>query len=339
MAITIRDVARQARVSVATVSRVLNNTARVNEEKRQRVEKAVLELGFTPNQMARGLVQKKTGGLGVLLPSVGGEFFAEFLKGVDVTARDHGYFLMISAFHGSLAEMEVVLRGMRLWIDGLIVLAPDGGEEAFMQLDFGQNPVIVINGNAATSAYDTVNFDNYRGGFLATQHLLELGHRRIAMLKGPSAIYDAGERLRGYRDALLAHNIEPDERLEMAGDFSSARGYQAAEELLAMDAKPTAVFCVNDQSAIGLMAALLEAGIQVPKDISIVGFDGIPATQYSSPSLTTVRAGIRQLGIRTIERFLEITQEEQSDPRHIVLPAELAIRQSTASIPEISDDS
>lgn len=330
MATTIRDVAEQAGVSIATVSRVLNNTVPVNAEKRKRVEDAVEELGFIPNQAARSLVQRKTKGIGVLLPSLGGEFFSEFLKGVDEATRACGHYVLISASHGDLKELGTALRGMSQRVDGLVIMSPQNEGESIKPLIPEDTHVILINGNRSNTPYDTINIDNYRGGYIATEHLIKLGHRRIAMLKGLAHTHDGEERLRGYRDALKAYAIPHDHTLEFPGDFSPEGGHSAGEQILALSQRPTAIFCANDQSAIGLMGALQSEGIDIPGDISVVGFDGIPGVRFTVPPLTSIRADIRQLGSQAIERFLAMDKDPSL--HHHVLPVELEVRDSTRKI-------
>ncbi len=327
MAVTIHDVAREAGVSIATVSRVLNKTAKVKEEKSQSVEEAVKRLGFIPNEMARSLVQKKTRGVGVLVPSLGGEFFSEFLHGIDTATRNSGHFVLISASHGNLEELETALKGMHLRVDGLIIMSPDSDVAGIRRLVSDDTRMILINSARKQESFDTINFDNYAGGFIATQHLLNLGHRHIAMLKGPGRSFDARERLRGYQEALDSHGVLRRPELEISGDYSPQGGYEAVKSLLDLDPMPSGVFCANDQSAIGMMGGLRNAGVDVPGDMSIVGFDDIPGTQFTAPPLTSVRVGVRQLGVIAVERLLEM--EEEKSPQHRVLPVELVVRQST----------
>ena len=331
MPATIRDVAAKAGVSISTVSRVLNSTARVNEAKERKVKEAIQQLGFVPNEVARNLVQKKTGGIGVVLPSIGGEFFSEFLHGLDVTTRSNGVYLLVSASHGSLDEMKQVLVGMHQRVDGLVIMTP-AGDGAFAKLEFDKTPIVVINADATASDHATINFDNFRGAYLATEHLLHLGHRRIAILKGPASTFDALERLRGYRASLQSHQISVDTRLEIDGDYSPASGMAAASVLMSLEPRPTAIFCANDQSAVALMNSLQHRGIRVPDDLSMVGFDDIPGAAYSSPPLTTVRAGIQQLGVEAIECLIDLMENNRRPAPHRVLPAELVVRESTASL-------
>ena len=333
MTITIRDVAKRAGVSISTVSRVLNKTVPVAEDKRQRVEEAAEALGYTPNQVARSLLKKKTGGLGVLLPYVSGEFFAEFLNGIDQATQQNGLFLMISASHRNADELRVALHGMHQRVDGLIVMAPTVKAAMLETLFPNSTPFLLINTDAARLPCDVLNFDNHRGGYLATEHLLEQGHRRIAMLKGPEGAFDARERLRGYRDALRAYGVEPAPALEIAGNFSPEAGFQAAEVLLSMDPRPTAVFCANDQSALTLISALQNRVLDVPEALSVVGFDDIPSARYASPPLTSVHVPIRELGEQTIERLLELVRgDDGTAPQQRVLPVELVVRHSTAPV-------
>lgn len=329
MAKTIRDVAKRARVSIATVSRVLNNTAQVNSDKRQRVEEAIESLGFVPNKVARSLVQKKTKGVGVLLPSLGGEFFSEFLQGIDDASRNEGHYVLISASHGNIEELEIALKGMHQRVDGLIIMAPEHDGMSIKHLIADDSPVVLINSACSDAPFDIMTVDNFDGAFRATSYLYETGHRQIAMLKGREGTHDGLQRLAGYRNALEANGITPQPELEIAGDFSPQGGYKAAGALLDLKPRPTAVFCANDQSAIGLMAALQNKGIKIPEDISIIGFDDIPSAQLTAPALTSVRINVRQLGIKAVERLMDMSTNKS--PQHCVLPVELVVRQTTTS--------
>lgn len=330
MSVTIRDVARRAGVSISTVSRVLNDTCPVQEDKRRRVREAVKILGYAPNPVARSLLRKETGGLGVLLPYVSGEFFSELLYGIDRTTRQLGFFLMISTSHGSPEELRAALRGMRRRVDGLLIMAPEGEGAVLGDLLPDETPVVLINTPATGTAYDALSFDNYRGGFLATAHLLEQGHRRIAMLKGPAWAHDARERLRGYREALVASGLAPSPEYELAGDYSPEAGHAAAEQVLALQPRPTAVFAANDQSALAMIAALRNAGVAVPGDLSLVGFDDIPSARFASPSLTTVRVPIRELGVAAVQRLVVLLRGHSGPVQQDTLPVELVVRGSTA---------
>ncbi|MEM8487384.1 MAG: LacI family DNA-binding transcriptional regulator [Bacteroidota bacterium] len=327
--VTIRDVARRAEVSIATVSRVLNAPGKVREHKRKRVEEAIQALGFRPNQMARGLLNKETGGLGIILPYVGGEFFSEFLTCIDKAAQESGFFLMISTSHRNTEAMELVLHNMRSRVDGIMIMASDGKPKMLQSLVGGPGPVIFVNSNAAGLGLETINFDNFMGAFLATEHLIELGHKRIAMLKGPEASFDATERLRGYREALRKHNLKHNPCWELPGDFTPEAGNIAAHKLVTLEPRPTAVFGANDQSTIVLMSVLRSLGLQIPQQMSIVGFDDIPAARYATPPLTSVRVPVGDIGKLAISRLIQAVRKKAGEPETHVLPVELIIRAST----------
>ena len=329
-AVTIRDVAKRAGVSIATVSRVLNNTSNVKEDKRQRVEEAIRALRFTPNAIARSLHRKKTGGLGVILPYVEGEFFSEFLRSVDQTSQKNGRFLMISSSHRSKDSMVLAMKSMRARVDGLVIMAPEMDEDILEVLVALRIPAVFVNTLTESMPFETINYDNYQGGYLATEHLLKLGHRKIAMLKGPEMSFDANERLRGYREALHAYGIPLRTEWELPGDFSLEAGYEAANTLRSMHCMPTAVFGANDQSLIALTSVLRDSGLSIPKDISFVGFDDIPSARYVSPPLTSIHVPIYEMGSMSIQRIIDLEETEATTFQHTTLEVELVVRESTA---------
>ena len=334
MKATIRDVAQRAGVSISTVSRVLNATTPVAEDKRRRVEEAAKALGYTPNEVARSLLGKATGGLGVLLPFVSGEFFSEFLNGLDQATQQNGYFLMISASHRDLDEMKVALTSMHQRVDGLILMYPESSEAELEGIlpDAATTPCVLVNTEAEGLGCEAFNFDNYRGGYLATEHLLGLGHRRIAMLKGPEHAYDARERLRGYRDALRDAGLTPSPDLEIEGSYTSESGWLAADVFTRLDPRPTAIFAANDRSALSLISALQNQGLAVPEALSVVGFDDIPSARYASPPLTSVHVPIRDVAVQAVERLVALVRDRDTETRQQVLPVELVVRQSTAAL-------
>ena len=330
--VTIRDVARRANVSISTVSRVLNAPSKVREDKRIKVREAIQALGFSPNQMARGLQKMKTGGLGVILPYVGGEFFSEFLTFIDTAAQEQGLFLLISTSHRNSEAMHGALQNIRSRVDGVMIMASDGTPEMLHSLVNASIPVVFVNTDTKGLQLDTINFDNYGGGYAATEHLLKSGHRRIAMLKGPAFSFDARERLRGYRAALRDYGITPDDRLEIAGDFTPEAGYKAARVLLAIDPRPTAVFGANDQSTIALMSVLRNLDIAIPEDMSVIGFDDIPASRYAAPPLTSVRVPIQDIGEKAIQRLVNRIQGDNVCLELHTFPVELIMRSSTHAL-------
>lgn len=332
MSANIKEVAREAGVSVATVSRVFNDKGPVREETRLRIQEVALRLGYSPNATARSLITKKTGTLGVLLPDLYGEFFSEVIRGLDLAARRSGYHILVSSSHSDRSEVEAVLRALRGRVDGLIVMSPEADARALETNLPGSLPLVLLNCRVEGTAFDSINIDNYRGAVAMVRHLAGLGHRRIAHVHGAPGNNDAWERLTGYREAMQSvtgDGAEGFEDLEIAGDFSEESGNRAGREILRMQPRPTAVFAANDAMAIGLLYAFQEAGVRVPEDIAVAGYDDIPIARFLTPSLTTVRVSIAELGARAIERLLlAMAHGEARDRRHEVLPTTLVVRGS-----------
>ncbi|HEX2645066.1 MAG TPA: LacI family DNA-binding transcriptional regulator [Thermoanaerobaculia bacterium] len=330
MNITIKEVAREAGVSVATVSRVFTGSVPVQTETRRRVLEVATRLNYQPHAGARSLTTRKTGVLGVLLPNLYGEFFSEVIRGIDLTARRAGYHVFLSSSHSDRTEVEAVLRNLRGRVDGLIVMSPEADAQALQANLPPALPVVLLNCEVQGSAFSSINIDNHGGAYAMTRHLIGLGHRRIAFLQGARGNYDARERLRGFRGALRESGLEGG--IEIPGDFSEEAGCRAAAEILGLDPRPTAVFAANDSMAIGLLSALQEAGVRVPADIAVTGFDDIPIARFLSPPLTTVGVRIAGLGERAIDRLLSHLDgsagESREPRRHEILTTTLVVRGS-----------
>lgn len=329
LSVTIKQVARQAGVSVATVSRVLNDKGPVAEETRRRIREVVERLRYVPHGAARSLITNKTNTIGVLLPDIYGEFFSEIIRGIDLAARGRGYHLLVSSSHGDKSEIEAVLRATRGRVDGLIVMSPDVDVQTLQANLPGTLPIVMLNCRGDGASFDSITVDNYTGAFEMVRHLAELGHRRIALVKGPSNNYDARERLRGYRDAVRALSIERSRDLEIEGDFTEEAGHRAGQRIAAIKPRPTAIFATNDSMAIGVLSALHEAGLVVPREIAVAGFDDIPISRFVSPSLSSVHVTIPELGGRAIERLIHaIEAKNRHRRRHEMLPTTLVVRSS-----------
>jgi LacI family transcriptional regulator len=327
--VTITQVAREAGVSVATVSRALNDTGPVREEVRQRVCAVAERLRYVPHGGARSLITRKTGSIGVFLPDIHGEFFSEVIRGMDGVCRHRGYHLLVAGSHSSTDEILAVMRTTRGRVDGVIVMAPDLDAETIERDVPATLPLVAMNCRLLGSHFDSISIDNYGGAYAMVRHLTGVGHERIAFLTGPAHNYEASERLRGYRDALLACGGEVRDELEIAGDFTEESGQRGARAACALRPRPTAIFAANDGMALGVLAELAEAGLVVPRDIAVVGFDDIPVARYVSPPLSTVHVPIAELGARAMERLL-LALERGSDHerRHEVLPTTLVVRGS-----------
>ena len=324
MAVTIRDVARVASVSVATVSRVLNGKEPVREETRNRIRAVVERLHYSPHAAARSLITRRTNTLGVLLPDVYGEFFSELIRGIDSSAREVGYHVLVSGSHSDPSDIEA----MRGRVDGLIVMSPDLAARTLPKNLTVGLPIVLLNGKGRR--FDAIQVDNYGGALAMVRHLIGLGHRRIAHLSGPACNQDAAERIRGYRDAMRVLTPHATRPLVIEGDFREETGYQACRRLLEGKNSPTAVFAGNDAMAIGLLAAFQEAGVRVPQDVAVAGFDDIPIARFTTPALSTVRVPIAELGSKATRRLLEhLTASNGHAVRHETLATTLVVRDSS----------
>ncbi len=327
---TIRDVAREARVSVATVSRALNDSGPVRNDTRQRVHDAAENLRFTPHAGARSLITSRTNTLGVLLPDLYGEFFSEIIRGIDRSAQRAGYQLLLSSARNARDEMHGAFRAMYGRVDGLILMAPDVElAEMFAQRRDGTS-IVFINSPVTSDDACVITIDNHGGAYQMVKHLVGKGHERIAILRGAEGNHDALERLRGYRDALHECGVPRDPRFELNGDFTESAGYRSARLALKLEPRPTAIFAANDAMAIGAISALREENVRVPDDIAVAGFDDIPIARYVSPPLSSVHVPIAQLGEQAMALLLDAIVDPATDAgRRVVLPTTLVIRKSS----------
>lgn len=326
---TIKDVARAAGVSVATVSRVFNDSAPVTTDTRERVEAAAVRLGYSAHGAARSLITSRTSTVGVLLPDLHGEFFSEIIRGIDQAAQRRGYHLLVSSSHNNRSELEAAVRAMRGRVDGVIVMAPTNDMRASVQGIASRFPLVLLSDTAAPGDYDALGVANRQGGIDATRHLLGLGHRRIAIVRGPDHNHDAADRLDGYLAALDEAGVPRDRALELPGDFTESSGHAAAERLLRRGRRPTAIFAANDATAIGVLSALHDRGVRVPEDVAVVGFDDIPTARYITPALTTIRVDICGLGARAATRLLQLVANGTARTHaREVIPATLVVRRS-----------
>ena len=312
--VTIKEVAAQAGVSVATISRVLNGKGSVRESTSRRVMETCQALHFSPHGIARSLSLRRTHTVGLLLPDLHGEFFSEVIRGIDAEARRTGYHLLVSGFHSDRQEMIAVFRAVRGRVDGLIVMSPDLEAAMLCSQLPPAFPLVLLN--SMPGATRAITVDNYGGAHAMIRHLRSLGHERIAFIKGPEQNADAAERLRGYRESIA-------EPVEFDGDFTEEAGYAAGAQLISMRTRSTAVFAANDAMAVGALGAFREAGLRVPEDIALTGFDDIPIARYVTPRLTTMRVDVAQLGRRAFDLLISENEEH-----HEVLPAALVIRES-----------
>jgi LacI family transcriptional regulator len=331
---TIFDVARSAGVSYATVSRVVNGRAHVRDDTRRRVQAAMRELGYVAHTSARALASGKTQVFGLLAQEFDNAFFALVIRGVDQQVASSGYDLLLCTTHARREkEAEYVARLSHGMVDGLLIVLPRELPEYVEQLRAEAFPFVIIDYDAEAPGCNVVNASNRVGTRGAIEHLIALGHRRIGFITGRPAVGAAAERLAGYREAMSAAGLEVRERDVVPGDFLEPRGYEAARQLLVGPDRPTAIFASSDNAAFGVLRCAREAGMAVPGELSVVGFDDIPEASYVSPPLTTVRQPLREMGRVAVRRLMSLLDDPRQPPAQIVLETELVLRGSTAPPP------
>ena len=321
---TIRDVARRAQVSVASVSRALNGLDNVSEDMRERVSEAARELGYVPHAGARSLSLSRTNAIGVVLPALHGEFFSEIVRGMDAAASSHGYLLLLSNMHAESRSGTAVLRAMRGRVDGLLLMAPHVRDEELVEALPAGLPTLLINTRGEHAGCPGIHLDNAAGARAVAEHLLALGRRRIVHIAGPAGNIDAQERADAFVGAL-------GQRADVTvttvpGDFLEESGERAVKDLLARGIDFDAIFAANDNMAIGAFDALRAAGLRVPEDVAVAGFDDIPLAAHVG--LTTVRVRIAELGERALERLLLVLASKDGGGDEMHAP-ELVVRATT----------
>lgn len=327
---TIRDVAKLADVSISTVSHVLNGTRQVSEDKRARVLLATQQLNYQRNSLASSLRRQRTQTLGIIVPNNDNPFFSRLLGEIEAICFEQGYHILIGNANNDpdreLSYLEVMLSRQ---VDGVILISTGAFERSVNMIAQHGVPTVIVDRSLQLGNVDEILTDNAQGGQIATEYLLSLGHRRIGCIAGPSFLTPSGKRLDGYRHALANANLPIEESLIIHGDFGLESGMQATKALLALPTPPTAIFACNDLMAIGAYHALKEAGLSVPEDMSVIGFDDIASASYVLPTLTTIAQPSTDVCQLAIKRLLERIQTPSALPRHDLLAVTLVQRQST----------
>lgn len=329
--VTVYDVARAAGVSIASVSRALNGQRGVSSATAERVRELAVELGYSPNEIARSLVAKYTRTIALLLPDITNPFFPELVKGVQTAAelREHALLLADSSDRPEkiLRDIEVLRRKQ---VDGLILISQNADYQDIAEACHGL-PVVALDRDLDIPGASTIGVDHEQGAYTAVRHLLDLGHTRIAHIAGPSRVAVSARRRAGWERALREAGLVPDEGLVVEGTFLEDGGYAAGAALLERVEDFTAVFAANDLTALGLLAACAEAGVSVPGDLSVVGFDGIHLARYTTPRLTTVAQPIYDLGRRAGEVLIDAIGVEDAPTVVEMLDTHLVLGGSTGA--------
>lgn len=325
----ISDVALKANVSIATVSRVVNKSLhKVNAATREKVLAAIRELDYRPNALAKGLLMKKTMTIGIIIPDISNPYYAEIVRGIQDTADRTGYAVML---HNTDGKEDRIIRDIYVLreksVDGVIISGGIiNGYDTLSVLKELKDRVVVVGRHAVD--FPAIMVDNMGGATQAVQHLIDLGHRQIACIGGPVGSSTAVDRLTGYRNALAQNGLPFNERLVKRGAWNPRSGYLLAGQLLRAKARPTAIFSTNDQMAFGVIKAAKEAGLQVPRDLAVVGFDNIPLASYIDPPLTTVGIPMSELGSAAMRMLVALISGEEFDKLRL-FKTKLLIRESS----------
>lgn len=330
MAATIQDVARLSEVSASTVSRAFNHSGLVNSQTRQRIFAAAKLLNYVPNASARSLSVGRTKVIGVLLPLAHGEFFSVLIRGVDEAVVGANRELLIAGTHNDFASAQSAFRRMNGWVDGFLVVTHNLDHDMMIEAAPNSTPTVFLHAPKPLPGFSSLLTDNMASADTAVCHLIDEGHTRIAMVKGPETNGEAVARFDGYRKALREAGIPIEPDLIHNGDFSRECGLEAGRAILSTDPRPTALFAANDDTAIGVMFALTEDGCRVPDDIAVIGFDDIPSAKYQIPSLSTIRVPIEDMGKKAVETLVSaIDDPDHFEPRTFSFTGVLKARAST----------
>lgn len=328
-----KDVARLASVSIQTVSAVVNNKPEITAETRARVLAAVEQLNYQPYSIARSLRTRQTRTIALVVSNIASVAIAAMASAAEAYAQSFGYSLILHNTHNdSDRETNYFNTVVQLWVDGVIFIPAMGRLGRLDILQKAGIPSVVIDRIPDDYSGPGVMLDNLQVGRLAGEHLLDLGHRRLAHIGGPLDLRMARERFGGFKQALEARGLDPDVCPVEEGSFTCQTGYEAMQRLLASRSRPTAVFAANDLMAIGAMRAVGEAGLRVPEDISIVGVDDIEVAAFQTPPLTTISQSFSQLATLGVQLLLDILAGKEPVQPQLVIEPTLVARQSTTRV-------
>lgn len=328
MAATIKEIAAEAKVSIATVSRALNNDPRVTKERRTQISRIAKSLEYRPNILAQSFAKKKSNLIGLILPEISDEFFTEIIKGVDEIAFSQKYYTIVASSHKYKSLKEEIITFIRSGLlSGIVLLASNLNAELINILSKSHLPIVLINSDKRIKKFDRIAIDDYQGAYSMTQYLIDnKNYNLLAHICGPPINDDANLRKKGFTDACRKFKVK---YLIETGDFSREAGYKSCKKLMNKSDKPQVIFAGNDMMAIGCYDYLKENNLEIPKDVAIVGFDDVFVSQYLDPPLTTIRVNVEEVGKRAA--ILLMGKIHKSNGKHaavINIPAELIIRKS-----------
>ncbi|MCQ6559461.1 LacI family DNA-binding transcriptional regulator [Paenibacillus mendelii] len=334
MAVKIKDVAERAGVSVTTVSRVLNGEKYVKDELKERVNQAIAELGYSPSQIARSLVRKKTNLIGVIVPDLTSSFYSTILSSIEETASSNDYNLLVCNIIEDIDKETKYLNVFKeMRVEGIIIMHEKINPEIRNFINTIQTPVVFSSVKPADQNFISVIIDDYKGAYDATAYLIKLGHERIGFIGGDMRDVTSGQnRYTGYRNALSDHGVKMIYELIRFGDYKVNSGYQLMGELLDGLNPPTAIFAVSDDMALGAMNCIHDRGLKVPDDISVIGFDGSQLTELVRPRLTSMEQPIHDMGRVTVETIMKLIAGTYRADGDVIMDHRLVIRDSCRAL-------
>lgn len=323
---TLKEVAIKAGVSIATASCALNNSPKVSEKTKIKILEVAKELDYSPNKMARNLKKQKTETIGLFLSDLGGPFYSELIRGVQEVAMMNGYDMIVCSTYGGVKSTGYSFLKEKA-VDGAIVLAADITDEQLNAVSRKNFPIVLLDRELKAESVYNVLINNKKGAYDATSYLINKGHEKIGCVLGPSDSYDANERYNGYLEALKDNDLPIIPNYVVRGGFTEDGGYQAVRIMLASN-KPDAIFCTNDEMAIGAIKAIKEKKLKIPEDIALIGFDDIKLASYVRPALTTISHPKYEWGTTAALILFQLLNDGFNGD-NIILPTELIIRKST----------
>lgn len=328
---TIYDVANEAGVSISTVSKVLNNTGSIAEKTRKRVRETMRELNYQPSVVAS--VKKRIQTIGLLIPNIANPFMAEIARGIENHVKQYGFSLMICSTDNNLKnEIEYISILKQKYVDGVIIATGLKENKAIKELLKAEIPVALLSRDVSSLAVDTVLVDDFLGGYQATEHLISLGHEKIAIITEDINFPTIQARVEGYKKALEEAGLEYDESLVFSNNISVDEGNQSTRELLTSTSPPTAIFASTEFLAIGAIQGARELAVKVPEELSIIGFDNTVLSTICDPPLTTIAQPIQEMSEKVVELLVAEIENPKETKQRVVLSPRLVVRKSTSHI-------
>jgi LacI family transcriptional regulator len=312
MPVTIKELAEKANVSIATVSRALNDDPKVKEKTKKKILALAEEMNYNPNILARNFVKQKTNTIGLVMPELVDEFFTEIIRGVDEIAHAKGYYTMVSGTHSNRTMIESIMNFMGNGIvDGMILMAPSLNDPIKKIIKNKTTPVVIVGCNKESERLDSVEIDHYRGAYEMTEYLIkEKSYKKIAHIAGPEINNDAIQRKNGYCDALKKNKLKVKKEWIADGGFTIKGGEEACRKILSAKSKPDVIFASNDMMAFGCYNVIKELGLKIPEEIAVTGYDNVFTSKYISPRLTTVDVPIYEAGKKAAEILIDKIENE-----------------------------